>query len=109
MVALATLYAGLFTFLAFRRYDSFGTWAFDMGNMDQAVWNTLAVSYLLFPSLEAVNTAEFHAVAVSAPLLLWAYYFARTDHWVAHVVASLLAMGTKEVVVNLLSQTWIPL
>lgn len=169
VAAMASLYAGLFTFLTFRRHDSFGTWAFDMGNMDQAVWNTLqgrplaftnmegittrlaihveptlmvlspvylvwsdpkallllqsvalasgafpvfwlarrelksqwasmalVASYLLFPSLEAVNMAEFHAVALSAPLLLWAYYFADTDRWVAYGIASVLAMGTKE-------------
>lgn len=169
VAVLASLYAGLFTFLSFRRHDSFGTWAFDMGNMDQAVWNSLhgrllaftnmegvttrlaihveptlilispiyllwtdprallllqsvalatgafpvfwlarrelesqwaavivSASYLLFPSLEAVNMAEFHAVALATPLLLWTFCFAASGRWVLYVITSLLAMGTKE-------------
>ena len=166
---MGTLYAGLFSFISFRRHDVFQTWAMDLGNMDQAVWNTLhgsilgftnqpgvttrlgihfeptlilispiyllwsdpkallllqsvllasgalpvywlakrelknelaalviAAAYLLFPSLEAVNLAEFHTVALSAPLLLWAIHFASRDRWLAFSVASLLAAGTKE-------------
>ncbi len=169
VVILAASYAILFTFLTFRLQDSFNTYAFDLGNMDQAAWNTihgrilaftnmegvstrlgihceptlilvstiywlwsnpkallllqtlalasgaipvyavarmelkgrwapvaLAASYLLFPSLEAVNLSEFHTVALSAPLLLWAFYFAMTDRWAVYAVASALAAGTKE-------------
>jgi len=170
MVALfAVAYSVCFTVLAFNRHDSFHTWALDMGNMDQAVWNTIhgrilaftnmegvttrlaihfeptlivvapiyliwpdpkallllqtialasgalpiywiakrdlksgaaatavAAAYLLFPSLEAVNYAEFHAVALAAPLLLWAFHFAETGSWWRFAAAALLAAGTKE-------------
>ena len=168
-VLLATAYTVCFTIITFNRHDSFHTWAFDMGNMDQAVWNTLhgrflaftnmegvttrlaihyeptlilispiyllwsdprallllqtvalasgvfpvhrlakrelkselaavavGACYLLLPSLEAVNFAEFHAVALAAPLLLWGFYFAEVGHRWGYVVTSLLAMGTKE-------------
>ncbi len=166
---LATLYAVCFSAIAFNRHDSFNTWALDMGNMDQAVWNTLhgrwlafsnmegvttrlaihfeptlilisplyllwgdpkallllqsvalasgafpvywlarrelksavaailmSAGYLLFPSLEAVNVAEFHPVALAAPLLLWAFYFAGNGRWLGYAATSLLAAGTKE-------------
>lgn len=169
VAVLAILYSGLFTYIAFLRHDSFTTWAFDLGNMDQAVWNTLqgrplaftnmegvttrfaihceptlilispiyllwsnpkvlllfqsvalatgafpvfwiarselksssagviaSACYLLFPSLEAVNMAEFHTVSLAAPLLLWAYFLASTGHWTWYTILSLLAMGTKE-------------
>ncbi len=190
---LASLYAACFTVIAFNRHDSFHTWAFDMGNMDQAAWNTIhgrwlaftnmegvttrlaihfeptfilispiyllwsdpkallllqtvalasgafpvywlarkelnsvvaavliSASYLLLPSLEAVNFAEFHPVALAAPLLLWGFYFANNGQWWGYLSTSLLAMGTKEevgLVVAMMSlylafttrSRWIPL
>ena len=52
--------------------------------------------YLLSPSLEAANMSDFHAVALSAPLLLAAFYFLETDHIWGFVAFAFLATMTKE-------------
>jgi len=36
----AAVFAGVFIFLALRRYDAFGTARYDLGNMVQAIWST---------------------------------------------------------------------
>ena len=36
----AAVFAGVFIFLAMRRYDAFATARYDLGNMVQAVWST---------------------------------------------------------------------
>ncbi|HEV2456943.1 MAG TPA: DUF2079 domain-containing protein [Ktedonobacterales bacterium] len=55
-----------------------------------------AALYLLYPPLQAAVTYDFHAVTLSAAFLMFALYFmlARNDKGL--IVASLLAMATKE-------------
>lgn len=55
-----------------------------------------AVAYLLFPTVEAMNLFEFHAVALATPLLIAAYLSARRGSTFLFVLFSLMAMGTKE-------------
>ena len=55
-----------------------------------------ALVYLLFPGLQAANLWEFHAVALAAPLLLYAFYFGYTGRWWLMWVFAIMAMGTKE-------------
>ena len=55
-----------------------------------------AAVYLLFPGLEAANMWEFHAVALAAPLLLFAFYFGQKGRWGLLWLFALLAMATKE-------------
>ncbi len=40
VLAAASVFAGVFIFLALRRYDAFATARFDLGDMVQAVWST---------------------------------------------------------------------
>ena len=163
------LYAATFTLLSVLQHQGFQTQAFDLGNMDQAVWNTaqgrpleftnwsggtirlaahvepilflvalayrvysspvtllvlqsviislgaipafwlarevlrssfaavvFALSYLLAPTLEIANLADFHAVAFSSALLLFAFYYAYRRRYAGFFIAAFLAMATKE-------------
>ena len=173
--ALVLTYIGLFSWLSVTRHQAFGTDAYDMGNVNQAMWNTVhgrplyftnwrgvelslatdsrlamhvepiyfliapiywlwqqpetllilqtvilalgawpvfwlarerlgnnlngiafATVYLLFPGLEAANLWEFHAVALAAPFLLFAFYFGQAHRWGLLWLFAILAMATKE-------------
>ncbi len=50
------LYALTFAVLSVLEHDSFNTHAFDLGNMDQAVWNTAHGRWLQFTNWEGGNT-----------------------------------------------------
>ena len=172
---LILLYIGLFGWQSVARHQAFATNAYDLGNVNQAFWNTVhgrplhftnwrgveldlandsrlamhvepiyfvlapiywlwqqpetilflqtiilalgalpvfwlardrlrshlagvafAAVYLLFPGLEAANMWEFHAVALAAPLLLFAFYFGQGGRWGLLWLFALLAMATKE-------------
>ncbi|MCX6032809.1 MAG: DUF2079 domain-containing protein [Chloroflexi bacterium] len=172
--SLVLLYIGVFGWLSVTRHQAFATNAYDLGNANQAIWNTVhgrplyftnwrgvelnlatdsrlamhvepiyfllapiywlwqrpetllilqtvvlalgawpvfwlarqrlgdlagvafAAVYLLFPGLEAANLWEFHAVALAAPLLLFAFYFGQARRWLLFWLCALLAMATKE-------------
>lgn len=166
-------FALVFSWLSVARHAAFQSHAFDLGNMDQAVWNTLhgrplrftdmevghivltsrlaihvepllllfaplylvhsgpetllvsqavvaatgaipayllarvalgrvwlalafPLAYLLHPSLQNVLLDDFHAVALTAALLLWALYFFYRDRPVLFGLFALLSMATKE-------------
>jgi uncharacterized membrane protein len=55
-----------------------------------------AALYLLYPSLDAAITDDFHAVALAAPLLMFALYFLLTRNNLGFVIAAGLAIMTKE-------------
>ena len=172
---LILLYIGLFSWQSVARHQAFATAAYDLGNVNQAFWNTVhgqplrftnwrgveldlasdnrlamhvepiyfvlapiywlwqqpetililqtvilalgalpvfwlardrlrshlagvafAAVYLLYPGLEAANMWEFHAVALAAPLLLFAFYFGQKSRWGLLWLFALLAMATKE-------------
>ena len=166
---LVVLYALTFGYLSIQEHEAFSTHAFDLGNMDQAVWNTyhgrwleftnmpgltirlaahvepilllvaplyglasdprlllvlqtlvialgglpafwlarhelksslaglvFASAYLLAPALEVANLSDFHAVAFSSALLLYAIYFLRRDRYLPFFLFAVLAMSTKE-------------
>ena len=172
---LILLYIGLFSWQSVARHQAFATNAYDLGNVNQAFWNTVhgrplhftnwrgveldlandsrlamhvepiyfvlapiywlwqqpetililqtiilalgalpvfwlardrlrshlagvafAAVYLLFPGLEAANMWEFHAVALAAPLLLFAFYFGQKGRWGLLWLFAILAMATKE-------------
>jgi len=54
------------------------------------------LAYLLAPPLEAANLYEFHAVTLSAALLLWALYFADGARYWLFATFGALAAFTKE-------------
>jgi len=55
-----------------------------------------ALSYLLAPTLEIANLADFHAVAFSSALLLYAFYYAYRRRYAGFFIAAVLGMATKE-------------
>jgi uncharacterized membrane protein len=55
-----------------------------------------AAAYLLFPSLQAAVTDDFHAVTLSAAFLLFALYFMLSRNNIGLITVCLLALSTKE-------------
>jgi uncharacterized membrane protein len=55
-----------------------------------------ALAYLLAPALEAANLSDFHAVSLSAPLLLLAFYALDRRRHGLFILSVLLAMSAKE-------------
>ncbi|MHB9089789.1 MAG: DUF2079 domain-containing protein [Chloroflexota bacterium] len=55
-----------------------------------------ALAYLLFPGLQAANVFDFHAFTLSAPALLFAFYFMERRRFALFALAAALAMATKE-------------
>ena len=64
------------------------------GSLSVAV--ALAVAYLLYPALHAVNTFDFHEIALVTPLLLFSLYFLETKRRGLFLVFLILAALTKE-------------
>ncbi|HKW20254.1 MAG TPA: DUF2079 domain-containing protein [Ktedonobacterales bacterium] len=58
--------------------------------------SVFAAAYLLFPSLQAAVTDDFHAVTLSAAFLLFALYFMLSRNDIGLIIACLLALATKE-------------
>src|SRR5581483_2035909 len=56
----------------------------------------LVIVYLLSPGLEWKSIYDFHAVVLSIPLMLTAYYFALARRWKWLLFFAFLAMLTKE-------------
>ena len=52
---LIGLYLAVFSALAVARHDAFETLAFDLGNYDQAVWNTAHGRLLRFTNVEGLT------------------------------------------------------
>ncbi len=169
LLTFITLYIAIFSFMSIRRHETLYSNAFDLGNMDQALWNTLQgrilrftnwsggttrlaahvepilvplsllyilrsdprtllvfqtvvmalgalpayflarlklksdwaallfpLAYLLSPALEAANLSDFHAVALTPPLLLSALYFLERGNCRLLPLFCLLAMACKE-------------
>jgi uncharacterized membrane protein len=55
-----------------------------------------AAMYLLFPSLQAANLAEFHAVTFVPLLVLCAYHYGALKKWGRFAVFALLLLSVKE-------------
>jgi uncharacterized membrane protein len=64
---LIVLYIAFFSALAVARHEAFETLAFDLGNYDQAVWNTIHGRLLRYTNVEGVTTRLAHHVE---PILL---------------------------------------
>src|ERR1035437_5774265 len=80
LVVFITLYAAYFTTASFLRYDNFFTGRFDLGNMDQTVWNTIhgRIFQLTDPNgTTNISRLAFHAdfiLVLVAPLyLIWSH------------------------------------
>lgn len=76
---MACIYAAFFSWLSIQRYDAFLMHALDMGNMDQAVWNTLHGNLFHFTNMRAHLSKEawgtttrlsFHVEPILLPISL---------------------------------------
>lgn len=56
----------------------------------------LALAYLLAPHLQAAILTEFHAIPLSVPLILWAFWAVERGKWTQASVAGLLVASVKE-------------
>lgn len=56
----------------------------------------LAFAYVLSPALGWMSLADFHAVALATPLLLWAFWFLDGGRLVPFTLCAALASATKE-------------
>ncbi|MCX6044565.1 MAG: DUF2079 domain-containing protein [Chloroflexi bacterium] len=77
LLALAVLlYAGYFSYLTLVRYAAFEARAFDMGNLDQAIWNTAHGQWFhLTNEPGTVNRLSLHVEPILIPIswLYWIY------------------------------------
>lgn len=55
-----------------------------------------ALAYLLYPALHAANLYDFHEITIAAPLLAWAWYFARRRRWAGFALFCLLGLSFRE-------------
>jgi len=55
-----------------------------------------ALAYLLAPAVEGANLSDFHAVSLTASLLLFAFYFLQARRYKPFLAFIILAMSTKE-------------
>jgi uncharacterized membrane protein len=56
----------------------------------------LTVAYLVTPALGWMTLADFHAVALATPLLLWAFWFLDEERLLPFVACAAIAVATKE-------------
>jgi len=74
LCALIVLFIAWFSFLSFRRYEALDTGGYDLGNMDQAAWNTLNGCILCETNVEGIDRRLAHHVEpiflLIAPLYL---------------------------------------
>lgn len=72
LILLAVSYAALFIWLSVARHNAFQSHAFDLGNMDQAVWNTVHGRLLRFTDMDVGgNTVVTSRLAIHVePLLI---------------------------------------
>lgn len=72
------IYIAYFTFATFLRYDNFYTGRFDLGNMDQTVWNTLNGRIFELTDPDGIKNisrlsvhADFILILISPLYLIW--------------------------------------
>lgn len=56
----------------------------------------LTLAYLLAPQLQSALLTEFHAIVLTAPLILWAFWAVETRRWGHFALAALLVTLVKE-------------
>ncbi len=78
LLLLVIIYISYFTLASFLRYDNFYTGRFDLGNMDQAVWNSFQGRFFQITDpngTDIISRLSFHAdfilVLISPLYLIW--------------------------------------
>ncbi|MBA2693568.1 MAG: DUF2079 domain-containing protein [Rubrobacter sp.] len=94
VLAVAVVYFIVFAAFTMNRHEVYSSARFDLGNMDQAVWNTSEGRILENTSLEGenrsrlANHADFLLIAF-APL----YWISASPHWLLAIQAAVVALG----------------
>jgi uncharacterized membrane protein len=94
VLVLVVLYAVAFSAFTMHRHEVYSSARFDLGNMDQAVWNTSEGRVLETTSLEGenrsrlANHADFLLIAF-APL----YWIYASPHWLLAAQALVVGLG----------------
>lgn len=100
-----SIYAIYFSFLSMEKHNNFFTGRFDLGNMDQTVWNTLQGRIFLYTnpdSTETVSRLSAHADFIL--ILLAPFYLVWSDPRMLLIIQSvILSLGA--VFVYLISNT----
>ena len=80
LLLMITVYIMYFLTVSFLRYDNFFTGRFDLGNMDQAVWNTIhgRIFKITDPNgTDIISRLSFHAgfllILISPLYLIWSH------------------------------------
>lgn len=78
LITFVAIYIAYFTTASFLRYTNFYTGRFDLGNMDQTVWNTIHGRIFQLTDPDGVNTisrlsvhADFILILISPLYLIW--------------------------------------
>ncbi len=78
LIMFVAIYIAYFTIASFLRYTNFYTGRFDLGNMDQTVWNTIHGRIFQLTDPDGVNTisrlsvhADFILILISPLYLIW--------------------------------------
>ncbi len=78
LIIFVAIYIAYFTTASFLRYTNFYTGRFDLGNMDQTVWNTIHGRIFQLTDPDGVNTisrlsvhADFILILISPLYLIW--------------------------------------
>ncbi len=94
MLAVAAVYVVVFSVFTMNRHEVYSSARFDLGNMDQAVWNT-SEGRVLETTSEAgenrsrlANHADFLLIAF-APL----YWISASPHWLLAAQAAVVGLG----------------
>jgi uncharacterized membrane protein len=80
LAIITILFALTFSWLAVARHQAFQSHAFDLGNMDQAVWNTLHGSFLRFTDMEVRGSVLTSRLAIHNEPLLAVFAFLYLFH-----------------------------
>lgn len=70
LAGMTVLFAAVFAFLSVARHEAFQSHAFDLGNMDQAVWNTLHGHFLRFTDMHVHHRVLTTRLAIHVEPLL---------------------------------------
>ena len=90
---LVALYALTFSAIAIRRHDTFRTHGFDLGNVDQAVWNTAHGRPLAFTNMDPVQNRlalHFEPILLLIAPSYWLYASPKT---LLVIQAAVVALG----------------
>src|SRR5690606_29781357 len=78
LTGMTTLYCAYFTYFTIQKHHNFFTGRFDLGNMDQTVWNSIHGRIFLFTNpdgTDIISRLAFHAdfilILLSPLYLIW--------------------------------------